>query len=69
MHNPSDPIRADSLHRLGKELSVWVSPVLCPRRASLTLRSKLFGEDDEAEDETELEKAKADGENGKPGFG
>lgn len=25
---------------------------------------KLFGEDDEAGDETELEKAKADGENG-----
>jgi ubiquitin-like 1-activating enzyme E1 B len=28
-------------------------------------RRKLFGEDDEAGDETELEKAKADGENGK----
>ncbi|KAJ9107650.1 hypothetical protein QFC21_001110 [Naganishia friedmannii] len=69
VYDPCYTFRADSLHRMGKELSLWVYkrarvneiwsyadsfPVVC--------RSKLFGEDDEDSDETELEKAKADGE-------
>jgi hypothetical protein len=32
------------------------------------LRRKLFGEDDEAVDEAELDKAKAEGENGRSNF-
>lgn len=72
MHDSSNAIRADSLYRVGKELSFWVrngalmhvtrayAKYPCFRKCS-----KLFGEDDEDSDETELEKAKADGEDGK----
>jgi hypothetical protein len=80
VHYPSDAERTDSLHRLGEKLFVWVSrdhdnvvirdPLLgwliCQHSRGIVLHSKLFGEDDEATDETELEKAKADGEDGTP---
>lgn len=74
VYDPRHAFRADPLYRMGKELSLRVRITAQTRltwdRAHLfpvlpfACYSKLFGEDDEDSDETELEKAKADGEDG-----
>lgn len=58
MHYPLDAERAYPLHCVGQELPPWVGAGGCPADVR-----KLFGEDDEAGDEAELDAAKASGEN------